>query len=196
MFTPVRVLVGLGNPGASYELTRHNAGKRWIQALATRFAIPLRLDQKRKVELGRGVILGHDVRLIAPTTYMNLSGDAVGPFLRYFAIEPIETVVAFDEVAFEVGVTKLKIGGSAGGHNGIRSIISSLGGDRQFGRLRIGVGHPGNPSKMIPFLTGESMPAIDREVAAASSALNDETLSWLLDGDWQRAMTRLHSASE
>ena len=187
-------MVGLGNPGDSYRLTRHNAGERWLYAIASRFAITLRSDKRRKLEYGRGLILGHDVRLIVPTTYMNRSGEAVGPYLRYFDIKPGETLIAFDDVAFEVGVTKLKMGGSAAGHNGIRSIINSLSGEKEFGRLRIGVGHPGNQRQMVRFLTEQTMPQADRELADSSSNLDDETLAWLLEGDWQRAMTRLHSS--
>ena len=193
MAASIRVLVGLGNPGEKYELTRHNVGVRWLRALADRFAISMRLDSNRKLEIGRGLILGHDVRLVAPMTYMNRSGDAVDPLLKYFRIEPKEIVVAFDDVAFDVGTTRLKFGGGAGGHNGLKSLISSFGGNREFGRLRIGIGHPGNPAHMVRFLTDVKMPDIDRALAAQSSELADETLGWLLSGDLQRAMTKINS---
>ena len=196
MSVPIRLIVGLGNPGRDFELTRHNAGVRWLRELAERFRIPLRRDSQRRGEVGRGLILGHDVRLLAPSTFMNNSGESVAPYMQYFKIKPDEMLVAFDEVAFEVGVTKLKLGGGPNGHNGLRSLIKHLSGDKNFGRLRIGIGHPGNRAEMIPFLTRVPMPLRDREDAAQSAFLHDELLEWLLAGDWQRAMTGLHSKSE
>ena len=194
MTTPIRLLVGLGNPGATYQLTRHNIGANWLRALALRFAIPLRHDRAKRAEVGRGLLLGHDVRLLVPTTYMNQSGEAIGPFLRYFRIDADEMLVVFDDVSFDVGQTRLKFGGGPGGHNGLRSLITHLSGDRKFGRLRIGVGHPGSSRDLVPFLTQVKMPDMDRERALESSNLEDELLTWLFTGDWQRAMTKLNSA--
>ena len=193
MATPIRLLVGLGNPGDAYQLTRHNIGAQWLRSLASRFRIPLRHDQARRVEVGRGLLLGHDVRLLVPTTYMNQSGEAVGPYARYFRIDPDETLVAYDDVAYEVGTTRLKFGGGAGGHNGLRSLIKHFGDDKEFGRLRIGVGHPGNSGDLVAFLTQSNMRKEDREEALANSTLSDELLKWLFEGDWQKAMTRVNS---
>ena len=193
MATPIRLLVGLGNPGEAYQLTRHNIGANWLRAIALRFEIPLKHDRTKRAEVGRGLLLGHDVRLLIPTTYMNQSGEAIGPFLRYFRIDPDETLIAYDDVAFDVGQARLKFGGGAGGHNGLRSLISHIGDNRDFGRLRIGVGHPGSASDLVAFLTRVKMPALDQELALESSFLDDELLSWLLSGDWQKAMTKLNS---
>lgn len=193
MATPIRLLVGLGNPGEAYQLTRHNIGANWLRALALRFDIPLKHDRTKRAEVGRGLLLGHDVRFLVPTTYMNQSGEAIGPFLRYFRIDADEMLVAFDDVAFDVGQTRLKFGGGPGGHNGLRNLITHLGGDRDFGRLRIGVGHPGSSSDLVPFLTEVKMPEIDQEHAIESSYLDDELLVWLFTGDWQKAMTKLNS---
>ena len=193
MASPIRLLVGLGNPGETYQLTRHNIGANWLRALASRFDIQLKHDRAKRVEVGRGLLLGHDVRLVVPTTYMNLSGEAIGPFLRYFRIDPDEMLVAYDDVAFDVGQTRLKFGGGPGGHNGLRSLIKHLGGDRNFGRLRIGVGQPGASRELVAFLTQVKMPGSDLERALENSDLDDEILAWLFMGDWQKAMTKLNS---
>ena len=193
MANPIRLLVGLGNPGETYQLTRHNIGATWLRELASRFNIPLKHDRTKRMEVGRGLLLGHDVRLLIPTTYMNQSGEAIGPFLRYFRIDPDEVLVAYDDVAFDVGQTRLKFGGGPGGHNGLRSLIKHLGGNRNFGRLRIGVGQANSSRDLVAFLTQVKMPNSDRESALQSSYLVDETLEWLFTGDWQKAMTRLNS---
>ncbi|MCY4130133.1 MAG: aminoacyl-tRNA hydrolase [Gammaproteobacteria bacterium] len=193
MAAPIRLLVGLGNPGETYQLTRHNIGANWLRALALRFGIQLKHDRAKRAEIGRGLLLSHDVRLLIPTTYMNQSGEAIGPFLRYFRIDPDETLLAYDDVAFEVGQTRLKFGGGAGGHNGLRSLIKHIGDNRDFGRLRIGVGHPGSSKDLVGFLTRVKMPEPDRIRALESSYLDDELLRWLFTGDWQKAMTKLNS---
>lgn len=193
MATPIRLLVGLGNPGETYQLTRHNIGAIWLRGLASRFNIPLKHDRTKRTEVGRGLLLGHDVRLVIPSTYMNQSGEAIGPFLRYFRIDPDEVLVAYDDVAYDVGQTRLKFGGGPGGHNGLRSLIKHFGGDRDFGRLRIGVGHPGSSRDLVAFLTQVKMPNSDRESTLESSYLDDEILGWLFTGDWQKAMTRINS---
>ena len=195
MANSIRLLVGLGNPGESYQLTRHNIGANWLRALAARLGIRLKQDRAKRVDVGRGIALGQDIRLLVPTTYMNVSGEAVGPYLRYFRIDPQEVLVAYDDVAFPVGQSRLKFGGSAGGHNGLRSLIKHFSNNQEFGRLRIGVDHPGNSKNMVAFLTQERMPPSDREQALESSYLTDEVLAWLFQGDWQKAMTSVNSES-
>ena len=186
-------MVGLGNPGEAYRKTRHNIGACWVRDLASRFAIKLTLSRTFRGEIGRGDVLGHDVRFLLPTTYMNNSGLAVGSYIRYFNIEPTEILVVFDDVAFEPGNTRFRTRGGTNGHNGVRSILKHLQGIDDFKRLRIGVGHPGDTDLMTPYLTRSEMPASDRELAEWSSHMNDELLQWLLDGDWERVMTALHS---
>lgn len=193
MATPIRLLVGLGNPGETYRLTRHNIGALWLRELAARFGVHLKADRAKRVEVGRGMLLDHDVRLLVPSTYMNLSGEAIGPYLRYFRVDPDEMLVAYDDVAFEPGKSRLKFGGGPGGHNGLKNLIQHLRGNRDFGRLRIGVGHPGSGDALVSYLTKITMPAADREQALRSGFLNDELLGWLFAGDWQRAMTKVNS---
>ena len=191
--TPIRLLVGIGNPGSKFENTRHNAGQSWLEALADRFRIQLLEESKHQGYVGRGQILNHDVRLLVPLTYVNASGLAVQSICHYFDISPEEVLVAYDEVAFPPGTTKLKFGGGTNGHNGLKSILQQFGGDGNFGRLRIGVGHPGDPHKLVRYLTRVNMPSSERELAEESSQLGDQCMDWLLKGDWQRAMTSLHT---
>ena len=103
MATALKLIAGLGNPWQQYAKTRHNVGADWVRALAQQFQIPLALDSKFKAEIGRGSILGQDVRLLVPITFMNNSGDAIGAVAQFFKIQPEEILIAHDEVAFEPG---------------------------------------------------------------------------------------------
>lgn len=188
----LKLIVGLGNPGSKYANTRHNAGERWVRALATEYSIPLKVESRFKGEVGHGKILDHDIRLLIPTTYMNLSGQSVGAYLRYFKISPTKMLVVHDEVAFETGIAKLKVGGGLNGHRGLESIVQVLGGERDFVRLRIGVGHPGDTNALSAYLTKKEMPDLERQLAANSATLNDEVFKALLDGEMQRAMGFFH----
>ena len=137
---PLQLIVGLGNPGPTYANTRHNVGAVWVESLAAGHGIVLREDPKYHGLVGRGEIEGVELRLLIPTTYMNLSGDAVAALARFFKIESAQLLVAHDELAFEPGQIRLKTGGGINGHNGLRDIIPKLGNDDKFHRLRIGVG--------------------------------------------------------
>jgi len=190
--TAVRLIVGLGNPGPRFEGTRHNVGAAFVEDLARRFAITLREDAKFKGLVGRGNVLGHDVRLLVPTTYMNLSGEAVGAVANFFKLSANEILIVQDEVAFEPGVVRLKAGGGDNGHNGLRSIISSLGNDAGFLRLRIGVGHPGDRDRVTSHLTSVTMPADERDQVARACAFADDVLEKVLAGEVQVAMNALH----
>ena len=189
----VRLIAGLGNPGRRYECTRHNVGARWLDALAERFGVCLREERKFHGLIGRGDVLGADVRLLFPTTYVNLSGVAVGAVAKFYKIAAPEILVAYDEVAFPAGTSRLKSGGGHNGHNGVKSVIDHLGSERDFMRLRIGVGHPGDAQFMVAYLTGTDMPAAESEQAAASAELSDDVLGLVLQGDLQQAMNRFHA---
>ena len=139
----------------------------------------------------RGSIGGADVRLLLPSTYMNRSGEAVGTYARYYRIGPEEILIAHDEVAFAPGTLRLKDGGGTNGHNGIESVIAGLG-SRDFLRLRIGVGHPGDKDMMLGYLTTVTMPQAEWDRVDAACRLDDELLEVLLQGDVQAAMNRLH----
>lgn len=189
----IRLIAGLGNPGPQYQHTRHNAGADFVAALAARYGIPLAEDRKFKGLVGRGPVAGHDVRLLLPLTYVNLSGESVGAVARFFRIEPEEIIVAYDEMAFEPGVARIKSGGGDNGHNGIRSVIAGLGNSRDFHRLRIGVGHPGDRSQVTAYLTSVRMPEDERRLMQEVYDVPEPVLDHLLAGDLQKAMTALHS---
>jgi len=175
--TALKLIVGLGNPGAQYEKTRHNVGAVWVRELAHRFNIPLAQDTKFKGEVGRGVIAGVDLRLLIPSTFMNLSGDSSGAVARFYKIEPEEILVAYDEVAFEPGVVKIKSGGGDNGHNGVKSVRAGCANQDQFHRLRIGVGHPGSKDKVNAYLTQQTPQQSERELTAASGHFAEALLS-------------------
>ena len=189
----IRLIAGLGNPGARYARTRHNIGAVWLEALARRFGITLAKDRKSKGAIGRGDMLGRDVRLLIPTTYVNLSGEAVGAVARFYKIAPAEMLIAYDEVAFPVGRCRLKDGGGHNGHNGLKSVIAALGNDQGFARLRIGIGHPGHADGMVSYLTRVAMPSREREAATQAAWLSDEVLDLVLGGDLQQAMNLFHA---
>lgn len=189
----IRLIAGLGNPGSRYLHTRHNVGAEFVENLAGRAGIRLTSDSKFKGRVGRGRWQGEEIFLLIPDTYVNLSGEAVSALARFYKLETSEILVAYDEVAFEPGVLKLKESGGAGGHNGIRSIISCLGNDQGFLRLRIGVGHPGDKEKMVGYLTSERMSAAELEMVEATWRFDDQVYAHLFAGDLQKAMTLLHA---
>jgi PTH1 family peptidyl-tRNA hydrolase len=189
----IRLIAGLGNPGPRYADTRHNVGAWFVDRLARRFNIRLAMDAKFKGELGRGDVLGHDLRLLLPQTFMNLSGESVGALAQFFKIAPAEILVAYDEMAFEPGLVRLKTGGGANGHNGIRSVIDGLGNAPGFHRLRIGVGHPGDKDRVTPYLTSMATPANERRLIEEAFELPDAVLADLLEGNFQKVMNWLHA---
>lgn len=170
----IRIIVGLGNPGREYAETRHNAGFMALDRLASRFGAEWKLDKARKGELAAGP----GVLLVKPQTYMNNSGECVGALMRYFKFEPSQVFVVYDDISFPVGVMRLKAAGSAGGHNGMKSVIAHLGTEK-FPRLRIGISAPAQ-KEMISHVLGKFAPAekplleetLDRAVAAAQAVLS------------------------
>jgi peptidyl-tRNA hydrolase, PTH1 family len=192
----IRLIVGLGNPGPRYEGTPHNVGAEFVAALAKRFQISLTDEPRFKGRLGRGDVLGHDVRLLIPETFMNLSGESVGAVATFYKIEPAEILVVHDEMAFSPGTLRLKRGGGHNGHNGLRDIIASLGNDAGFLRLRLGVGHPGDKERVSGYLTGAKMRADDREKVRHATALSDELVELICAGEIAKAMNVLHASGD
>ena len=190
----IRLIVGLGNPGTQYEGTRHNAGAFFVRLLAKRHGLSLNPDRNALGESARGVIAGHDLRLLVPETYMNESGRSVAAMSRYYRIEPDAILIAHDELDIPAGESRLKHDGGHGGHNGLRDIIPALGGHRDFWRLRIGIGHPGSAKKVSAWVLSKASTAdqvsIEASIEAAISAL-----PLLLEGEDVKAMTALHSES-
>lgn len=188
----IRLIAGLGNPGRKYRDTPHNVGAVWVSELAERYQVKLIAESKFKGYVGSGDVAGHMVRVLVPSTYVNLSGESVGALARFYRIEPSEILIVHDEVDFPAGTTKLKIGGRRDTHNGIRSVVSGLGKRSNFVRLRIGVGHPGR-HRMIGFLTSKKLSRGDRELVQASTDMDDRLINLILNGDIQKAMNRLHA---
>ena len=124
---PIRLIVGLGNPGPEYDKTPHNAGFWLIDEIARRFNGRLRADTKFYGEVCKVCIAGHECRLLKPMTFVNKSGDAVSALVRYYRIDDVEVAVAHDELDFAPGTARIKFGGGHGGHNGLRDIMPALG---------------------------------------------------------------------
>ena len=172
---PIRIIVGLGNPGRDYAATRHNVGFMVLDRLAAHFGVEWKLDKARKAELAAGP----GVLFVKPQTYMNSSGECVGPLMRYFKFEPEQVFVIYDDISFPVGTMRLRAGGSAGGHNGMKSLIAHLGTEK-FPRLRVGISAPGC-KQMVSHVLGKFAPderpvleeALLRSTAATLTALRD-----------------------
>ncbi|MDC8830555.1 aminoacyl-tRNA hydrolase [Alteromonas gilva] len=187
----IRLIVGLGNPGPEYEQTRHNAGAWYLEQLASTFNTSLSPDSKFFGKTARVTIAGQDIRLLYPTTFMNKSGQSVAALANFYRIEPEQMLVAFDELDLPPGVAKYKVGGSSS-QNGIRDIVARMGNNRDFLRLRIGIGHPGHKSKVTGHVLGK--PAADERVAIEQAI--DEAVRCteiLLKNDLKMAQNRLHS---
>ncbi len=190
--TKIKLVVGLGNPGIDYAHTRHNAGQDFVEYLAREFSANLSPDSKFFGLADRITVDGRDLRLLIPTTFMNLSGKSVAALANFFKIEPEEILVVHDELDLSPGIIKLKIGGGHGGHNGLRDIINALGNNKNFGRLRIGIGHPGSAKQVSNYVLKKA-PSEEQTLIedAIQSALPQ--IKTLVKGEWEAAMRDLHS---
>lgn len=188
----IRLFVGLGNPGPEYEQTRHNAGFWWLEALARELKVNLTVDKSYHGLVARTSINGQSVWLLAPQTFMNLSGKSVAALANFFKIPPQEILVAHDDLDITPGEAKLKLGGSHAGHNGLRDIHAQLGTD-QYWRLRLGVGHPGNKAEVVHWVLKK--PMLDHRIAidqAIDRAL--KALPQFLSGDMEQATRLVHTS--
>lgn len=188
---PIALIVGLQNPGAEYERTRHNAGVWALRRFADRHGVSLRHENRFEGETGRVQLPGgHDVRLLAPLTFMNASGRAVSAMARFFRIEPEAILVMHDELDLAPGVVRLKVGGGSGGNNGLKDCIKALG-TQNFARARIGIGHPGDRSKVVNYVLSapgrDDQAAIDAAVERLTDALDD-----VVTGRFARVMSELN----
>lgn len=147
------VIVGLGNPGKKYENTRHNAGFMAIDAIADKYGISVK-EKKHKALCGMGVIEGQKVLLVKPQTYMNLSGESVGEILNFYKLDPQEDMlVIFDDISLAPGNMRIRKKGSAGGHNGIKSLIAHTG-TQDFMRIKVGVGEKPSGWDLADYVLG------------------------------------------
>lgn len=188
--TPIKLFVGLGNPGGQYEATRHNAGFWWIDLVAASNNSPLKLDSKFLGLVGK-LSNSNDTWLLKPNTFMNASGKAVAALANYYKILPEQILVIHDELDLPAGTVKLKKAGGHGGHNGLKDITAALG-TPDFWRLRLGIGHPGDRNEVVNFVlkapTKDEQSALDGAIDKSLSILPQ-----LLSGDFEQAMLKLHS---
>ncbi|BBL76585.1 aminoacyl-tRNA hydrolase [Methylomagnum ishizawai] len=186
-----KLLVGLGNPTAQYEKTRHNAGFWFLDAIAARYRLGFREEPRFHGLAAKLELAGDTLLLLKPTTYMNRSGLAVGAMAKYFKVEPAQILVAHDELDLPPGVARLKRGGGHGGHNGLRDILAHLG-TPDYYRLRFGIGHPGDRDAVVPYVLGAPSRAEAGLIEAAISNVAD-SVPELVAGNLAGLMNRLHS---
>ncbi|MDH5632055.1 MAG: aminoacyl-tRNA hydrolase [Gammaproteobacteria bacterium] len=193
MACAIKLVAGLGNPGNQYAETRHNAGFRFLDAVARRYDCSLAHENRFHGDVGKAMIAGSPVWLIKPQTFMNLSGDGVATLARFYKIEPAEVLVAHDELDIPPGEVRLKQGGGHGGHNGLRDIHNKLG-SSDYMRLRIGIGHPGNARQVSNYVLTKAVADEQSLTDAAIQAALDE-LEDIINGNFQKVMNRLHAGN-
>ena len=182
--TPLKLIVGLGNIGTEYAATRHNAGFWFVDELAYRHKAQFKAEKKFFCEIAKVVIKHREIRLIKPTTFMNLSGQAVAAVAHFYRVHP-------DELDLPTGSLKLKQGGGNNGHNGLKDIQARLG-TPNFWRLRLGIEHPGDKNQVVSYVLKK--PTLEQQVKIDASILNAlDEIETIVAGDFQTAMNRLHS---
>ena len=188
----IKLIIGLGNPGDKYTDTRHNAGEWLIERLARRFNVSLNPESKFFGKTARTLVNGKEVRLLVPTTFMNLSGKSVGALASFYRIKPEEILIIHDELDLPPGTAKLKQGGGLGGHNGLKDIVAQLGNNNNFYRLRIGIGHPGHRDLVAGYVLNKPSPA-DRD--ALEKVLDEATdcVEMIFKDGMVKATNRLNS---
>ena len=189
--TMIRLLVGLGNPGPEYEATRHNAGFWFVDEAARKLGATLQPERSYAALAARVNRPAGPLWLLKPMTYMNLSGKSVSALARFFKIAPDEILVVHDELDLMPGQAKLKLGGSAAGHNGLKDIEAQLG-QAGFWRLRLGIGHPGVKAEVVDYVLRKP-PAEQREAILKSIEQSIGALDLVLAGEMERAMMAVHA---
>ena len=187
---PLKIIVGLGNPGPEHLLTRHNAGFWFVDVLARRHGGEFRDYRKYSGETARITIDGREITLLKPTTFMNRSGLSIRQLSDFYKVPAEEILVAHDELDLPVGSARFKFGGGHGGHNGLRDAIAHVG--ENFWRLRLGVGHPGNKAEVIDYVLTRA-PKADEEMILETVNAAADCIPILLEQGAERAMTKLHA---
>ena len=187
---PLKLFVGLGNPGAEYARTRHNAGFWLADELARRTGATFRHEGKHQGELARARIGGHELWLFKPMQFMNRSGGPVQSLTGFYKIAPLEILVAHDELDLPPATLRLKEGGGHGGHNGVRDLVATIG--ESFWRLRIGIGHPDGKGEVVDYCL-QRAPAAEDALLHAAVATAADAVTDLVELGAQRAMLRLHT---
>jgi PTH1 family peptidyl-tRNA hydrolase len=188
---PIQLIIGLGNPGPEYEQTRHNAGFWFVDEIVRQYHSDFRNESKFSGQVSRPNVAGKDVWLLKPGTYMNLSGQAAQAMMNFYKLKPQDILVVHDELDLEPGVIRLKQGGGHGGHNGLRDLIQKLG-SKEFNRLRVGIGHPGNKNQVTDYVLKR---AAKEDVQKIQHGLDLAIgiIPRLLQGEFEKAMNELHS---
>jgi PTH1 family peptidyl-tRNA hydrolase len=189
--TPLSIIAGLGNPGPEHQLTRHNAGFWFVDALARAQGAQFRSHSRYHGEICRVALDGREVVLLKPHTYMNRSGLAIRALLDYIKAPVGELLVVHDELDLPPGAARFKLGGGHGGHNGLRDTITHCGAD--FWRLRLGIGHPGDRSQVIDYVLQRAS-AADEDAIVASIRTSLDALSIFARDGSEKAMNALHTA--
>ena len=189
--SPIKLIVGLGNPGEKYTKTRHNAGFLFLDALCDQLGVSLKADKNCHGRSAKVTIADQDVRLLAPDTFMNLSGQAVVAATQYYKIDVQSVLVVHDELDLEPGIARIKLSGGHGGNNGLRDIIQKSG-TKDFARLRIGIGHPGVGRDVSGYVLKQANKdqQAKMETAIAESM---RVIDLMVKGDTPRAMNELHT---
>jgi len=192
MAEPIRLVVGLGNPGREHDATRHNAGFWFVDALASSIEAAFAHEARFHGALAKDRT---GVRVLKPATYMNLSGRAASAVLGFFSIAPAQMLVAHDELDLPAGEIRLKFGGGVAGHNGLKDLRAQLG-TSDFWRLRLGIGHPRDSVfPQQPVVDYVLRPPLAQERRSIDDAIERGLAIWpmLASGDYERAMTSLHT---
>lgn len=190
---PIQLIAGLGNPGAEYADTRHNAGFWLLNAIAQELGMRLQPEKNYRGLMARTIYQGRNLWLLEPQTFMNASGQSVAALARFFKIPPQDILVAHDELDLPPGGAKLKLGGSHAGHNGLRDIHAQLGSD-QYWRLRLGVGHPGHKSQVVGWVL-QKPPADERKAIDDAIIRSLQALPDLLAGHMDKATAHIHTST-
>lgn len=188
--TAIQLIVGLGNPGRQYDKTRHNAGFWFVNELARRYSASFKLESRFSGEVSKAIIEGHTVWLLKPTTFMNKSGLAARQLASFYKI-PVENIlVVHDELDLSPGVMRLKLSGGHGGHNGLRDLHAHI--TKEYWRLRVGVGHPGDRNKVVNYVLS---PATKEDAVNILQGIDRaaDCIQLILEGELQRAMNQLHT---
>jgi PTH1 family peptidyl-tRNA hydrolase len=189
----LRLIVGLGNPGAEHLRTRHNAGFWFVDALAQREGARMGIESKLRGETARVAVGGQSLWLLKPITFMNASGASVGAALRYWKIEPDQMLVVHDDLDLPPGAARLKFDGGHGGQNGLRDLFAHIG-HGGFHRLRIGIGHPGHKDRVTGWVLGR--PSVADETAIVDAVARSlDVLPLVVAGQIDEAMKQLHTNS-
>jgi len=187
----MKLIVGLGNPGKEYAATRHNAGVWWISHLANELHVALKAEARFHGLCARSGQGDSELWLLKPQTYMNASGKAVAALCHFYKILPEQILVVHDELDLPPGISRLKLGGGLGGHNGLKDIAARLA-TKDFWRLRIGIGHPGDKNAVINYVL---QPPRREEAPLINEAIHRSLEVWPLiaEGNCQAAMMKLHT---